>query len=344
MKRYGRVAAAAAVIALGGAVLLATNVANAAPHDALVSVTGTASPTLRFQAGTGTVNKVYVDPVTGGIHIKDTIGTVQLHSTLKGGCTQLNDHLVSCPSTIKAIEVTLADGNDYYNNTTGVPSTVDGGDGDDSLLGGTAKDTFNGGAGTDTLHGGFGNDILEGGAGGDTLYGQVGDDTLNSGDGNDNLWGGPGNDKLVASKTVHGDDGNDHITMTRNRGDIWGGTEYDTVDYSSWGVDTYVSLDGNDNDGTAASACDDLFGCPVTDRHNVHGDVEKIVGSSHNDRLIANDNDNAIDAGAGNDRIDGRGGDDYLDAEGGSGQKVYGGGGYDTCVGFGIVVQDDCEL
>jgi Ca2+-binding RTX toxin-like protein len=344
MKYYGRVTLAVAVVtALTGAVLVAGTAASAAPHAALVSVTNGATPTVHFQAGTGTVNEVYVYPVAGGIHVEDVVGTIQLHASAKGPCVQVTEHIVMCSSTMKRVDVTLSDGNDYYNNTSALPSTADGGDGDDSLLGGTATDTFHGGPGKDTLYGGYGNDVLEGDAGRDTVFGQAGDDTVNSADGDDDLWGSSGNDKLVASRTVHGDDGNDLITMTRNTGDIWGGTESDRVDYSSWGVDVYVSLDGNDNDGTEGSACDDLFGCPVAQRHNVHGDIEKITGSAHNDRLIGNDNDNQFDGGAGNDRIDGRGGDDYLDAEGGSGQKVHGGGGDDTCVGFGLVVRDGCE-
>ena len=50
-------------------------------------------------------------------------------------------------------------------------STLNGGAGDDVLLGFAGADTLNGGAGNDRLYGGPGADILNGGAGNDFLYG-----------------------------------------------------------------------------------------------------------------------------------------------------------------------------
>jgi Ca2+-binding RTX toxin-like protein len=46
---------------------------------------------------------------------------------------------------------------------------VDGGDGDDVLLGGAGADALTGGAGDDVLMGGPGQDVLDGGPGDNTL-------------------------------------------------------------------------------------------------------------------------------------------------------------------------------
>jgi Ca2+-binding RTX toxin-like protein len=110
----------------------------------------------------------------------------------------------------------------------------------------------------------------------------------------------------------------------------------------------HVSLDGNRNEGNASADpngdCGSWLGGCIPDPMNVHGDVEKIIGTAYNDMIIGNNENDVIDAGTGNDAIDGRGGNDYLDVESGANQRVHGGSGdNDTCVGFGITVRDGCE-
>lgn len=78
-----------------------------------------------------------------------------------------------------------------------VGTAVDGGLGDDILIGAGGDATLRGGDGADTLIGGDGNDTLEGGAGDDILIGGAGDDTLFGGAGNDTLFGGSGNDTAL---------------------------------------------------------------------------------------------------------------------------------------------------
>jgi Ca2+-binding RTX toxin-like protein len=303
---------------------------------------------LGFLAGSGTVNTVEIKPIAfGGITLSDTSGTVELEPDAGTGCVQTTSHLVTCDASIVGLSARLSDGNDKFTNTTKLPAYVYGDDGDDQLLGGTGPDHIDGGPGKDLIYGGLGNDYLDGEQGADTLYGQAGNDELISADHQDALWGSSGNDVLRGGKTMHGDDDNDTLYPVLG-GEHWGGTEYDTIDFSGWTEIVHVSLDGDQNDGNAdadpTAGCGSWLGGCIPDPMNVHGDIEKIIGTDYNDVIIGNGNDNAIDAGQGNDAIDGRGGNDYLDVEGGQNQRVHGGdGNNDTCVGFNITTRDGCE-
>jgi Ca2+-binding RTX toxin-like protein len=74
---------------------------------------------------------------------------------------------------------------------------IDGGQGNDTLVGDSKANTFRGFGGNDVLSGGLGNDALDGGAGNDRLDGGEGDDVLIGGGGADVLSGGRGNDVFV---------------------------------------------------------------------------------------------------------------------------------------------------
>lgn len=80
-----------------------------------------------------------------------------------------------------------------------VAAQVDGGTGNDQLLGGAEADTFIGGDGNDRLRGGDGNDSLDGGGGTDNLFGGPGDDLLKGGAGQDRLFGDDGTDTADVS-------------------------------------------------------------------------------------------------------------------------------------------------
>ncbi|MCL6417524.1 hypothetical protein MIB92_17825 [Aestuariirhabdus sp. Z084] len=67
---------------------------------------------------------------------------------------------------------------------------LDGGDGEDTLLGMGGKDTLIGGAGDDKLDGGKGDDVIYGGEGKDIIWGREGSDTL---------WGGAGEDTYIVN-------------------------------------------------------------------------------------------------------------------------------------------------
>jgi Ca2+-binding RTX toxin-like protein len=108
--------------------------------------------------------------------------------------------------------------------------TLDGGTGNDILLGAASGGTLLGGAGNDLLVGGAGADVLNGGAGNDTLFGGAGDDLFS---GDDDLTildfrAGAGTDDRVDLRNVAGiDDFGDVLATARS---VFGGTVLDFGD------------------------------------------------------------------------------------------------------------------
>jgi Ca2+-binding RTX toxin-like protein len=142
---------------------------------------------------------------------------------------------------------------DTLSGTDGA-NTIFGNGGNDLLRAGVGDaagngDQLDGGAGNDTLVGGVAADHLGGGSGNDLLQGGAGADRLDGGDGNDLLQGGDGDDTLVfngtadlGNDTLQGGDGNDLFTYApgySSRAEATGGAGVDVyqpqVDYYMWG-------------------------------------------------------------------------------------------------------------
>lgn len=102
--------------------------------------------------------------------------------------------------------------------------TLIGGDGSDTLIGGSKNDAISGqdgddeligNGGNDTISGGLGNDDLEGNAGNDLLIGGFGDDIIDGGTGDDTAVGGQGGQARNGNSQKDADDmilaGTEHI-------------------------------------------------------------------------------------------------------------------------------------
>jgi Ca2+-binding RTX toxin-like protein len=97
----------------------------------------------------------------------------------------------------------IDESNGVFTDT--IPTTIDGGQGDDTLVGGS---------GAAALRGGPGNDNLVGGSGAETLRGGEGTDLIDGNRGNDVAFMGPGDDTFVwdpgdGSDVVEGEEGAD---------------------------------------------------------------------------------------------------------------------------------------
>src|SRR5262249_40223499 len=139
------------------------------------------------------------DPVTGILTASgDNLDNTITVSHDAAGAILINDGAVpivgGTPSVANTAQIQLSGrgGDDVIraHSSLTVPTTIDGGAGDD---------TITGGGGADVLYGGAGNDIVTGGRGNDTAFLGAGNDHFiwNPGDGSDVVEGQSGFDTLV---------------------------------------------------------------------------------------------------------------------------------------------------
>jgi Ca2+-binding RTX toxin-like protein len=150
---------------------------------------------------------------------------------------------------------------------------IDGGAGNDHILGNQGADTLSGGAGDDVISGNDGDDTLNGDAGDDILHGGAGSDTLNGGADNDELYGGDGAD------TLNGDAGDDILSGGIGADIIDGGADNDTINLANGDFAAGESLTGNSGTDsiilTNATTVDFTTGTIAT--------VENLIGSAGDD-------------------------------------------------------------
>ncbi|TWT35622.1 Bifunctional hemolysin/adenylate cyclase precursor [Posidoniimonas corsicana] len=241
------------------------------------------------------------------------------------------------------------------NTTDAEMIVVDGGSGNDVIIGSAYPQTLRGGAGddrilggdaNDLLYGGEGDDVLLAGLGADELYGGVGNDTLRGGEGNDTLYG---LDETTTPTLQEGEEDNDLLFGEEGDDDLYGSAGDDRLDGGSGGDDLLVGGDGDDvfvvTDASADTVTiSDTGGVDTIDLSaaasgatvsleggsgvfaiasvgfTVSG-VENIIGTPYADVLIGNSFAN---------RIEGGGGDDHLFSGGVASTEV---GGVDTLAG-----------
>ncbi|GMU45094.1 MAG: hypothetical protein AMXMBFR25_30800 [Lysobacterales bacterium] len=197
--------------------------------------------------------------------------------------------------TIPAVTLDGTEGADQIYATDGTPAIINGGAGNDLLVGADQADTINAGADDDTVYGNAGNDVLDGGDGDDTVYGWDGDDTLQGGNGVDHLYGDAGND------VVDGGAGDDTLFGWTGDDQLRGGEGNDVI-----GGD-----DGNDLvDGGAGS--DALFGWTGTDVVQGGAGWDYVDGGGDNDALTGGTEGDTLIGGGGGDFLAGGSGNDGL--------------------------------
>ena len=193
-------------------------------------------------------------------------------------------------------------------------SEIDGGAGDDRLIGFGGDDVIFGGDGNDTIVGRGGNDELDGGAGNDRLIGSIesdfisggeGDDIISGGGGFDGLFGGAGNDRIIGGADndfMQGEDGDDILVGFAGNDELVGGL----------GDDRLIGGDGNDfleGDGFVFIIEPDG---PIPDSMeglDFDGN-DVLVGGSGNDTMFGNGGDDRLLGGDDDDTIYGDSGTD----------------------------------
>ena len=237
-----------------------------------------------------------------------------------------------------AVLVGGVSGNWFDTNLATIPTTLTGGLGDDTFVGGTSSDTLveTGdvnfrmsstqllGLGTDTfsgidaavLTGGLSANLIDtsffskavtinGLGGNDTLYGGPAADRIDGGTGNDRISGGAG------ANTLFGGDGSDCVVETSNA------PVFSVSNSAVVGTETeriYSFEQAELTGGAAANA--------ISVASNFTGPVT-LNGGAGNDTLLGNQFNDVLNGDAGNDSLNGGLGDDTL----------FGGDGNDTLIG-----------
>jgi Ca2+-binding RTX toxin-like protein len=201
---------------------------------------------------------------------------------------------------LSAIDVRMGGGGDTVriddtggSFTGSIPTTISGGPGNDTLIGGAGAETFQGGPGNDTVIGGRGNDIASLGSGSDTFV-------WNPGDASDVVDGGSGRDTLafnganVAENFTLAASGR-RMTLLRNIGNVTmdtGGVEVVALT-ALGGADNIIVNDLSGTDVTKVSA--DLAGTPGGASGDGASDTVTVLGTHGNDKITATGNGSGAD-------------------------------------------------
>jgi hypothetical protein len=141
-----------------------------------------------------------------GTDQKDFVAITKHSSNIKVVATfNSSNPLLFNIADVSEIEVRVRGGNDVVviANSVTVPTTVDGGSGNDVLTAGGGDTVIYGGSGNDVLAGGPGDNVLIGGDGSDVIVGGAGRDLIVGGDDSDILIGGGGDDILIGGWTIY---------------------------------------------------------------------------------------------------------------------------------------------
>jgi Ca2+-binding RTX toxin-like protein len=271
---------------------------------------------------------------TGSLTIEQDVSHVEINAASGDDIITIGDlnNIVRTSLTING-----ETGNDTIDASNGVMNSLvielNGGIGDDVIIGSASAETLLGGDGSDNLTGGGGNDLVDGQDGDDVLRGGEGNDTVNGGDGNDNLFGDDGNDLLDGGfgddfvdggnddDTLLGGFGNDALIGSFGNDSLNGGIGRDFL-AGGTGDDT---LDGGRNNDTLRGHAgnDKLIGN--------HGD-DSISGDGGDDEIVGGDGNDTLFGGNGNDGLAGNDGDDFIQGDAGE-DTIVGGDGNDNLVG-----------
>ncbi len=187
--------------------------------------------------------------------------------------------------------VVLDTANGAFTSTR--PTIVDGGRGDDTLLGGSGAELFFGGPGDDFVDGNGGEDTAFLGSGRDTFVWDPGDgsDTVDGGSGFDThvFNGAGGNEQMAATADGH------RVTFTRVQGNI----AMDLNDFEALDVNALGGIDSvtiNDLAGTGLTDVTvDLTGNIGSDFSDGAADTVQVEGTAGIDTIAASANGGAVD-------------------------------------------------
>jgi Ca2+-binding RTX toxin-like protein len=249
-------------------------------EDGVLTVKGTDAGekiALRLQAGNpGTLQIDVRDDSTADFSV-DRSKVTKIVVNAKGG----ND------------AVRIDESNGPFTDT--IPTTIDGGNGNDSIAGGKGIETLLGGRGNDSIDGNGGNDRSALGAGNDTFI-------WDPGDGSDSVEGQSGADTMVfnganAAETVDVSANGSRLKFFRNPGNVTMDTAgIERVDFNALGGADTVTV--NDLTGTGVSSFNvDLAGTLGGATGDGQADRVLVNGTNGNDAIDVSGDAAAVKVG-----------------------------------------------
>lgn len=184
-----------------------------------------------------------------------------------------------------------------------------------NLFGGNGNDTLTGGSGADQIFGQAGNDTLLGKGGVDFLFGGADNDTLTAGDGDDQAFGESGNDRMIWNPgddtdlneggadldtvEVNGGSGAEQFTVTANGQRV----RFDRINPAPFSLDIGTSeklvLNANGGDDSFSAIGNLAPLIQITVDGGTGNDT--LLGSNGNDLLLGGDGNDFVDGNQGND-------------------------------------------
>jgi hypothetical protein len=247
-------------------------------------------------------------------------------------------------SAVTSIVINGLGGNDhlYVSHIITLPTTIDGGAGNDWIHGGAGPDKITDLVGNNHIHAGKGDDVVTLGDGNNVVWTDGGNEIILAGTGNNTILADGGNNIVIAGITsgplaafarpitsisvaASGDlnvafPGGTFVVAGTGANNVQTGKGNDTI-ITGGGNDTIDAGDGNDI----------IYAGTGNNVVNAGGGNDKVVTGSGNDTIDAGAGDDIVDAGAGNDIVLGGDGNDLLIGGGGA-DTLTGGGGDDILV------------
>jgi Ca2+-binding RTX toxin-like protein len=227
-------------------------------------------------------------------------------------------------------------GNDNVNLSAPnlAPSTINGADGDDIIVGSGAIDAISGGAGNDRITGFRGNETINGDDGNDVMI-------WNNGDGNDVNEGGAGVDETL----ITAGNADDVMAVTANGARTLFNRTNAAFSVDMGAVEKLVitSFSGNDSLTTGAGVTLPMNIDAGTGDDNIStGDgADVIAGGDGNDSLSGAGGGDRIIGDRGSDTFNGGAGDDTLNWNNGDGSDVMNGDGDVDRIEVNLAPADD---
>jgi Ca2+-binding RTX toxin-like protein len=357
MRNWTRKVAVALSLAISGTAAFALLPAVAAGATAHIEI-----KRVYYTAGTVEENDISISLVGSNYVLSDPGALI----TAGPGCTASGSQAVCPAAEIIGITVNTADEADSARNNTSTPSTLSGGDGNDSLQGGNGNDTLRGNRGLDTHSGGPGDDFIDTrGDKGDVVTCGVGNDFVNA-DSGDSVAAdcetvdrgdepppapvptpgpAPSPNRPASQAPTLGPTSRPSPSAAR----LLGSTETRKLDPGACAKDISGTSGGDYLDGTPLG--DVLFGLPGDDVLNGLGGDDCIFGGRGSDRLSGGEGDDRLFGGennnnnnnkkkkkkkkqgsGGNDQISGDSGNDLVIGDSGN-DRLTGGDGSDRLRG-----------